>query len=387
MPVSKSHPWIRFELDLTRVHYKLWMKLGEVQSKCENLAGTPLHPDIQEVLHTLYLAKGVRGTTAIEGNTLTEEQVKKRIEGQLSLPPSQEYMGKEIDNLTSGCNKIAKKLMHGGSTDISLDEIIEFNRLVLNELELEEGVMPGRLRQYMVGVARYRAVPPEHCETLLNHMCSWLNDKTFTEKDTLIAFGLLRAILAHIYVAWIHPFGDGNGRTARLLEFKILLAHGVPFAAAHLLSNHYNLTRTEYYRQLDKLSRSNGDIIPFIEYAVDGLIDGLKEQLEVVKGQQLRIIWRDHVYNSFRNKSGEANDRKRRLALDIAEKLKPVPLKDIRHISSRTAELYATKTYRAVVRDISSLIEMKLLVRSPKGYTANWEVVKAFLPGRIVKEP
>lgn len=386
MPVSKTHPWITFEVDLRKIQYNLWMKLGEVQSKCENLAGTPLHPDIQAKLYALYLAKGVRATTGIEGNTLTEEQVLKRIEGQLTLPPSQEYMGKEIDNLVKACNEVASQLIEGGTTNISVQEIKEFNRRVLKGLDLQEEVTPGEIRKCMVGVAGYRAVPPEHCEKLLNDMCFWLNKDTFKQKDNLIAFGILRAVLAHIYIAWIHPFGDGNGRTARLVEFKILLAHGVPFAAAHLLSNHYNSTRTDYYRQLDRLSKSSGDIIPFVEYAVNGLIDGLKEQLRVVKGQQIRIIWRDHVYNSFRNKSGYVNDRRRRLALDIADSIEPVSIKHIRRISTRIAELYATKTNRAVVRDISSLVEMKLLIKSSKGYLANWEIVKAFLPGRIIED-
>ena len=44
---------------------------------------------------------------------------------------------------------------------------------------------------------------------------------------------LVRAMMAHLYLAWIHTFGDGNGRTARLLEFLILARSGkVPLPAA-----------------------------------------------------------------------------------------------------------------------------------------------------------
>src|SRR5258708_25331431 len=94
-----------------------------------------------------------------------------------------------------------------------------------------------------------------------------------------IIYGIIRAVIAHLYLAWIHPFGDGNGRTARLIEYRILLACGVPSPAVHLLSNHYNLTRTEYYRQLDRASGSKGEYIPFVEYAVQGFVDGLRQQL------------------------------------------------------------------------------------------------------------
>jgi hypothetical protein len=75
-------------------------------------------------------------------------------------------------------------------------------------------------------------------------------------------YAILKAMVAHLYLAWTHPFGDGNGRTARLIEFHILLSAGVPSPAAHLFSNHYNQTRAEYYRQLDRASKSGGH--PFL---------------------------------------------------------------------------------------------------------------------------
>jgi Fic family protein len=43
-----------------------------------------------------------------------------------------------------------------------------------------------------------------------------------------IPYAILKAILAHLCLAWIHPFGDGNGRTARLVEFQILIFPGCP---------------------------------------------------------------------------------------------------------------------------------------------------------------
>ena len=101
--------------------------------------------------------------------------------------------------------------------------------------------------------------PAGDCEFLVERLCEWLNGDDFARCDDrretfLRAF--LRAVLAHVYIAWIHPFGDGNGRTARLVEFAILTAAGVPAISAHLLSNHYNATRDAYYRQLNQASRS-----------------------------------------------------------------------------------------------------------------------------------
>jgi Fic family protein len=382
---EKTHPWIKFELDLRKFDHKLWMALGEAESKCEHIAGVPLQPDTADKLHLLYLAKGVRATTAIEGNTLSEEEVLERIEGKLPLPPSREYLGKEVDNIVKGCDDIKEKLLKGGESSLSIDEITAFNKTVLDGLELDKDVVPGIIGKHSVGVAGYRGAPAEDCEYLLQRMCEWLNRPEFNPHEQVIIFGVIRAIIAHLYIAWIHPFGDGNGRTARLLEFKILLSSGIPTPAAHLLGNHYNLTRTEYYRQLDYASKSKGDIIPFMQYAVQGFVDGLRSQLKVIQQQQLLVAWRDYVYEHFRDKSGMINERLRKLVLDLSLQKDPVPLSKLNHVSPRIAAIYATKTSRTLRRDVEELMSANLIRQDENGYVANKEIMLSFLPERSRK--
>ena len=103
---EQSHPWISFQLDLRKINYKLWLALGEAQSKCEHIAGVPLRPSTAQKLHQVYLAKGVHATTAIEGNTLSEKEVLDILEGRLKLPPSKEYLKQEVDNIIKACNEI-----------------------------------------------------------------------------------------------------------------------------------------------------------------------------------------------------------------------------------------------------------------------------------------
>jgi Fic family protein len=329
----------------------------------------------------VFLAKGVLATTAIEGNTLTEEEVLRRIEGNLKLPPSKEYLGQEVDNIVEACNLIAtNQIFRDDSVKLSAKDIKEYNRLVLQNLPLNEDVVPGEFRKHLVVIGRYRGAPPEDCEYLLERMCAWLNDNFDREGKDKIAFGILKAIIAHIYIAWIHPFGDGNGRTARLIEFKILLSVGVPTTAAHLLSNHYNSTRSEYYRQLDQAHKSGGDILPFIEYALQGFVDGLKDQIEIIKDQQVRVHWINYIHDLFRNKDSAANVRRRRLVIDLTGKNEPVPPSKIRHVSPRIAEAYAGKTDKTVMRDINYLVEIGLVKKTKKGIRPNIEIMSAFLP-------
>ncbi|MFN8495363.1 MAG: Fic family protein [Caldilineaceae bacterium] len=361
--------------------------LGEAHSKCQHISGVPLLPGIAEHLHQVYLAKGVLATTAIEGNTLTEEQVMRRLQGKLTLPPSKEYLGQEVDNVIEACNQIAQKIFGGHPTQLTVEEIIAFNQLVLSKLPLAEDVIPGQIRTYPVGVGHYRGAPAEDCKYLLEKLVEWLNQEFAPPNNAYpIAFGVLKAILAHLYLAWIHPFGDGNGRTARLVEFQILLASGVPSAAAQLLSNHYNQTRTEYYRQLDMASKSGGNIVPFIEYALQGFIDGLKEQLELIRGQQLHVHWVNYVHEIFRDKDNPTDIRRRRLVLDLTSKLTPVPKAEIRHVSPRIAEAYSGKLDKTVQRDLNELQKMDLIKKTPEGFVIRRELMSAFLPGTRIDE-
>jgi Fic family protein len=381
--VAKTHPWLTFTVDLRQAPTPLWVALGECQSKCEHLAGTPLRPETAKRLHSVYLAKGVLATTAIEGNTLSEEEVLKHLEGKLDVSPSREYLVQEIDNIVFACNWITRGIVQGKDLTLSRELLIELNAMVLKNLALPDNVQPGQIRRHQVGVARYRAPRAEDCPFLLERLFEWLNGETFRSKPGMeIVYATIRAIVAHLYLAWIHPFGDGNGRTARLVEFLILIASGVPTPACHVLSNHYNQTRTEYYRQLDAASKSGGAVMPFMQYAVTGFVDGLREQIRHVKQQQLDVVWRNYVHETFKDRDGAADQRKKRLVLDLSEKLEPVDLSQIVELSPRVALVYARKTRRTLLRDISELESMKLIVKADKGYTANKDLISAFLPIR-----
>ena len=189
-------------------------------------------------MQTLYLVKASQATTAIEGNTLSTEQIRERVEGRLDLPPSQEYLGQEVDNVIRACNATAGETFHGRTLRLDAKWIAECNRQVLAGLEphLDEGVVAGEIPAHAVGVGRYRGAPREDCDLLLQRLCEWLEG----ERDLSLFAGpgadriattMLHAILAHLYIAWIHPFGDGNGRTARLIEFMLLARAG---GAAHV---------------------------------------------------------------------------------------------------------------------------------------------------------
>lgn len=379
---EQSHPSLTFRLDLGRAPAELWLLLGEAASKCEHLAGVPLKPAMHKHFNELFLAKGALATTAIEGNTLTEEEVLQHIQGTLKLPASKEYLAREVDNIIRVANEIWQD-QSGRYRKLSPELIREFNRRILDGLTLEPHVVPGQLRTYTVGVGTYRAAPAADCEFLIDRLCTWLNEEPPEQTpERRMAHAIVEAVLAHLYLAWIHPFGDGNGRTARLMEFQILVHAGVPMPAAHLLSNHYNAVRAEYYRQLERASATSGDAFPFLLFAVRGFVDGLREQIALIREAQLAAAWKDYVNEVFENRRSKSDLRRMHLVLDLSAMPDPVPRSQLQEISPRAARAYANRTDKTLARDVNWLESQGLVIATPRGYQANRERMLAFLPWR-----
>jgi len=376
---ENSHPWLTFHLDLSKSLARLWHKLGEITAECESLTRVPLRPEAAKRLHEVYLAKGALATTAIEGNTLTEEDALRIVrQQQLNLPASQEYQKVEIANVIEAVNDICLSLLEADHA-LTPAVIADYNRRVLKGTLMDEGAVPGEVRQHSVGVGGYRGAPAQDCDYLLERLCAWLTKGAFHTEgaDRRMAYAVIKACIAHVYLAWIHPFGDGNGRTARLVEFHILVEAGVPLAAAHLLSNHYNLTRARYYQELARASATR-DVFPFLDYAATGMEEQLRQQLNVISKELWQVAWENFIHSRFHGKHGEAAERRKRLVLDLSDRSGPVRRSGISSMSARLARAYATKTDKTVTRDINALVTMDLVVRTPEGLVANRDLLLAF---------
>lgn len=360
------------------------MLLGEARSKIQHLAESLLAPETGERLRQLYLAKGVHATTAIEGNTLSEGEVAEYLAGRLKLPPSQDYRTREIDNIIRAYNHIGEELFGGGERDLTPDKIKEYNRLILDGLKLEDGVVPGKIAPKRPAVARYLAPPREDCDYLLERLCEWLNSDEFDapEEELAIPYAIIKAVVAHLYLAWIHYFGDGNGRTARCVELQILVASSrIPTPAGHLLSNHYNITRDEYYRQLDASSREHaGEPIAFLTYAARGLVDELREQLRQVWIQLYDDRWEQYVYQQFGDARTPPRIRQRQLVLDLSARRTPVPRNELRALGPKIAVAYAKRGEKTLTRDLNALLKRDLIVFENGGYRPRREKILALLP-------
>jgi Fic family protein len=328
------------------------------------------------------MIKGAQATTAIEGNTLSEEEVKQVAAGA-KLPPSKQYLEQEVKNIIDAFNELLKEVVYDDHVQlIDADLLKRFHQLVGKGLGEHLAAIPGRFRENQVTVGTYRCPAPEHVNDLVHNLCEWMRKEFhFEQGEQHFLEVVIQAIVAHVYIEWIHPFSDGNGRTGRLVEFYLMLRGGNPNIASHILSNHYNQTRSDYYRQLDIAGRER-DLTKFIEYALLGLRDGLEQTLLTVQASQFEITWQKMVYDEFDSTKASQMPlfkRRRRLALDFP-KNRTLKLEEIPHINTQLAILYAKVSPRTIQRDMSELVRMQLLAKDEGGYRARTERLSMYVP-------
>jgi Fic family protein len=377
-----THSWINFSINLKSTPYHVWILLGAAESKCRHLSGIPLRPEKQQELNRVSLRKGAQATTAIEGNSLSEEEIERIIDNKDDFPRSKEYQCREVFNVIGAYNAIAGEVNATGTCKADYSELKRDNQAILAGLQLENDVIPGNIRNHSVVVGKYRGAPAEECDYLLNKLFEWLNEDWGMDRDHKMIEGILKAITAHLYIAWIHPFGDGNGRSARMLEFRLLMTAGVPLNAAHLLTTHYNNTRPEYYNTLAVTSRGEGEPSAFILYSLQGFVDSLDSQIKAILSEQLKVTWENYVhYHEFSGILSSSDVRRRDLLLELSDFGKPISPDELKkRLSDSLILKYANMTPRAYARDINALCARDLIIKTEKGILAARSRMRAFLP-------
>ncbi|MBI2412849.1 MAG: Fic family protein [Deltaproteobacteria bacterium] len=361
--------------------------LGECDAYINALTDIPLKPADRTRLLTVSLIKGAQATTAIEGNTLTDEEIEKVQEGW-KLPPSKEYQEIEVRNIINAFNELLHEIAQEGREQLITPELVKrFHRMIGKDLGSHFDAIPGKFRDDSRVVGRYLAPDHRSVPDLMSQLCKWLREEFHYDKGQKLPDAVIQAIITHVYIEWIHPFGDGNGRTGRLLEFYILLRAGLPSIVSHILSNFYNQTRQEYYRQFDN-ARNKRDLTEFIEYAVRGFKDGLKEALKVIQDGQFIIFWHNYIHETFADlkyTKREVFKRKRELMLGMPIN-KGFDVDEITLITPQIAKKYATLNRATILRDLKELQEINLIIKEGRKYTANIQLLKSMMPIKKAKD-
>jgi Fic family protein len=168
-------------------------------------------------------------TNAIEGSTITLEEVRQIL--QDNVAPSKPL--KEIRETESHAKVFLGMLKTGGK--ISEELLLKWHREIFEETKPD---IAGRFRDYSVRVGNYVAPDWRDLRKLMKRLIEFANESKMNTVEI--------AARTHYIFEKIHPFGDGNGRTGRLLMNHILWKNGYP-----MLIIEYG-RRKAYYKALER---------------------------------------------------------------------------------------------------------------------------------------
>lgn len=211
-------------------------------------------------------------TTHIEGTQLTLDQSKQIWKGKRPAKTSSDDV-KELLNYRKAFDLVSEYITDGPITEGLIREI--HKRLVENVRG--NSATPGQYRKIQNFVVNsktkkviYTPPPVYELPHMMQELIDWLNREGIVHP--VLVSGIAQFQLVHI-----HPFLDGNGRTARLLSTLCLYRSGYDFKKLFTISEYYDKNRSEYYNAIQSVRDQKMNMTGWLEYFTLGLATQLHE--------------------------------------------------------------------------------------------------------------
>lgn len=280
---------------MSKPPFVLTPKIFNLVSSVQELVGELKNVDVKKPsikLRKENKIKTIRHSLAIEGNTLSEEQITALIEKKRVVGPS-----KQVQEVLNALDLYEKKS--------NLNPLIEKDLLKSHKI-LMNGLVPsaGKYRSGNVGILKGKKIghvapQAKFIPKLMNDLFSYIK----TEKE--ISF-LLKACIFHYELEFIHPFEDGNGRMGRLWQQLLLMKHADIFEYLSI-ETLIHQEQKRYYKVLEECDRA-GDCTTFIEFSLELILKSLENFKQVYRptkilGEDRLLLAREHFKtNSFSRK-------------------------------------------------------------------------------------
>lgn len=247
--------------------------LPQIDTKKQRLdAYRPLPPELVKNLDEWFRVELTYTSNAIEGNTLTRQETALVVEKGLTVAGKSLREHLEAINHAQALDFIAA-LVTKPRQELSENDILDIHNLILQSID---NLNAGRYRRVSVRIAGSTVVMPNWAKVpdLMNAFYEWLQHDS-------ISHPVLLAADAHYTFVSIHPFIDGNGRTARLLMNLLLLQQGYPPALIR------KEDRRQYINALEQaqLGGPLDDYYRVIGEAVERSLDIYLEALEPIPAE------------------------------------------------------------------------------------------------------
>lgn len=254
--------------------------LMQIEALKQEINTLPITPYVLAGLRESARLASTKYSTYIEGNRLTLAQIDSVIHHGKQIP-ERAREEKEVLGYYSALEEVEKLALT--KQDLTEKNIQNIHALVMSGGNKKIKPTPYRTVQNVIrdsATGKIVYLPPESPDVpgLMNDLCNWLAQ---TKQDQMPH--PLRAAIAHYQFATIHPYIDGNGRTARLLTTLILHKESYGLKGIYSLEEYYAKNLPDYYQALDigpshnyYLGRADADITSWIEYFCTGMLESFK---------------------------------------------------------------------------------------------------------------
>ena len=219
--------------------------------------------------------RSIHSSLAIEANSLSFDQVKDIIDGKKVIGPQDEIQ--EVKNAYEAYKLIKEvnqysikdlKKVHGVMTYLTVDESGEFRKG-------NEGVFDEK------GNCIHVCPPPEQVNELMKQLFKWMED------NNSIVHPLILSSVFHYEFVFIHPFKDGNGRTARLWQ-NVILSNWEEIFEYVPIESQIKKYQEEYYSAIANCDH-NGNSTEFIEFMLKMIDETLEDLMESTSVQASHV--------------------------------------------------------------------------------------------------
>ncbi len=270
MPVFRHH-------DLGLLNPAFDSPLVDVVTELEHLrrlrlGGSTPAPVFYQLKHIFHMLESL-GSARIEGNhTTLADYVESRLEAR---PAKLSDQLREMANIEDAMSFIEEHVEAG--QDVTEHLIRELHAMTVRDLEREGDDTPGAYRQRPVQISQAEHLPPE-AVSVPQYMAELVQ---FINRPDPAKYDLIKVALAHHRFAWIHPFGNGNGRVVRLLTYTLLIKYGFNVKAGGRVLNPTAVfcnDRDQYYAMLGQADTGTSEgRESWCVYVLTGMLNELRK--------------------------------------------------------------------------------------------------------------
>lgn len=265
------------------VDQDILLRLDELDHDNEGLKNArPLHPRILERMRAYFQIQHIYHSNALEGNSLTLAETELVVREGITIggKPLKDHL--EATNLSFALGYV--EALVAKREEINERVVKELHRLVLKEIDDENA---GNYRAVPVRISGSEHRPPEPIlvPEEMEEFLQW-----YETESTL--HPVIKGCVAHLKLVEIHPFYDGNGRTARLLLNLHLLRHDYPPAIIR------KEERPAYFNALE--NARTGDISAFAALVAERVRETLREYLSAIRQEERAKEWAANIADRSR---------------------------------------------------------------------------------------